>query len=99
MWPILPNGIYCFNYHRIGNEENSQFDPNVFSCTAERFEQHIKFYHAEFTVISIENLIDLIENNSPLDKKYALITFDDGYIDNYSVAFPILKKHNITAAF
>ena len=96
MWPMLPNGIYCFNYHRIGDEATSQFDPNVFSCTAEQFEQHIKFYKAEFTVISVDELIIKINNNSPIDKKYAVITFDDGYIDNYSIAFPILKKHKKT---
>jgi len=78
---------------------NSLFDPNVFSCTAEQFEQHIAFYNQNFTVISIEQFIEKIEANEPIDKKYALITFDDGYIDNYSVAFPLLKKHNTPAAF
>lgn len=99
MWPLLPNGIYCLNYHRIGNEDKSQFDPNVFSCTAEMFEQHIIFYNKEFVVISVEQLIEKIENNQAIDKKYALITFDDGYIDNYSVAYPLLKKHKTPAAF
>lgn len=99
MWPLLPNGIYCFNYHRIGDEEKSCFDPNVFSCTAENFEQHIKFYNKEFIVLSIEQLIEKIENNQILDKKYALITFDDGYIDNYEVAYPLLKKYQTPAAF
>lgn len=101
MWPLLPNGVYCFNYHRIGDEGKSQFDPNVFSCTAEQFEQHVKFYNTNFTVISIEQLIEKFDthNDSPIDKKYAVITFDDGYIDNYSIAFPILKKYNTAAAF
>jgi len=99
IWPILPNGVYVFNYHRIGDEESSVFDPNVFSCTADQFEQHIKFYNQAFTVISVEQLIDKIEANKPIDKKYALITFDDGYIDNYSIAFPLLKKHHTPAAF
>jgi peptidoglycan/xylan/chitin deacetylase (PgdA/CDA1 family) len=99
MWPLLPNGIYCFNYHRIGDAEESIFDPNVFSCTAEQFEKHVIFYNEEFTVISIEQLIKMMETGQVIDKKYALITFDDGYIDNYSVAFPILKKHHTPAAF
>jgi len=99
MWPLLPNGVYCFNYHRIGDEDKSLFDPNVFSCTAELFEQHVKFYNKTFTVISIEQLIAKIEANQTIDKKYAIITFDDGYVDNYEVAFPILKKHETPAAF
>jgi peptidoglycan/xylan/chitin deacetylase (PgdA/CDA1 family) len=99
MWRFLPNAVYCFNYHRIGDEEKSLFDPNVFSCTAEVFEQHLEFYNQEFTVISVEQLIDKIEANEVIDKKYAVITFDDGYIDNYTVAFPLLKKHQTPAAF
>ncbi|GLX78200.1 hypothetical protein tinsulaeT_15400 [Thalassotalea insulae] len=98
-WPFLPNGVYCFNYHRIGDEEKSAFDPNVFSCTEQRFEQHIKFFNDKFVPISVEQLIEKIENNTKLDKKYALITFDDGYIDNYEVAYPILKRYNTPAAF
>jgi len=99
MWPLLPNGVYCFNYHRIGDEDSSLFDPNVFSCTAELFEQHVEFYNQAFTVISIEQLITKIEANEKIEKKYAIITFDDGYIDNYDIAFPILKKHKTPAAF
>jgi peptidoglycan/xylan/chitin deacetylase (PgdA/CDA1 family) len=98
-WPFLPNGIYCFNYHRIGDEKHSKFDPNVFSCTATQFEQHIIFFKKNFTVISVEELIDKIDKNQIIDRKYALITFDDGYIDNYNTAYPILKKHQIPAAF
>lgn len=99
MWPFLANGIYCFNYHRIGDEDKSVFDPNVFSCTAEQFEKHVIFFNQAFTVISVEQLISMIHKQQPIDKKYALITFDDGYIDNYTTAFPILKKHNTAAAF
>jgi peptidoglycan/xylan/chitin deacetylase (PgdA/CDA1 family) len=99
MWPLLSNGVYCFNYHRIGDEDKCLFDPNVFSCTAEQFEEHIVFYNQEFTVISIEQLIAKIEANLAIDKKYAIVTFDDGYIDNYTVAYPILKKYQTPAAF
>jgi len=98
-WPILPNGLYCFNYHRIGDHNESDFDPNVFSCTEAQFEKHVTFYNQHFTVISVEQLIEMYNKNQPLDKKYALITFDDGYIDNYSLAFPILKRLNTPAAF
>ena len=96
-WSNRPNGLYCFNYHRIGKKENTEYDPNVFSCDAEQFEHHIIFLQQHFTVISEQKLIDIIEKDGAFDDRYALITFDDGYIDNYELAFPILRKHNCPA--
>ena len=45
-----------------------------------------------FTVISFEQ-IDQIAGI----KKPVIITFDDGYENNYTYAYPILKKYNFTA--
>jgi peptidoglycan/xylan/chitin deacetylase (PgdA/CDA1 family) len=98
-WFFRPQGLYCFNYHRIGHADQTLLDPNVFSCTTELLDQHLKFYRENFQVINIAQLIELVKNNKPLNKHYALITFDDGYIDNYEQAFPCLKKHQLPAAF
>lgn len=97
LWKVLPNGVYCFNYHRIGVSSETQFDPNVFSCTAETFEQHLIFFKQHFELISISQLHTL-HSQPDVKKKYAVITFDDGYHDNYDLAFPLLKKHNVPAA-
>lgn len=96
LWKVLPNGVYCFNYHRIGAPEDTTFDPNVFSCTAAMFEQHLYFFLKHFEIISTNDLAELYSNNS-VDKRYAVITFDDGYQDNYQFAYPLLKQLNIPA--
>lgn len=98
-WKNRPNGIYCFNYHRVGEMEKDQFDPNVFSCTEKKFEQHLTFFKREFKVISMKELVQLVESKQPITERYAIITFDDGYIDNYQIAFPALKKHGLSATF
>jgi len=95
---ILPNGLYCFNYHRIGDVNSSQYDPNVFSCDEEHFVEHLKYIQKSFTVVKLEEVSSILDNTLA-NKKYALITFDDGYIDNYLCAFPILKKNEISATF
>jgi len=95
---ILPNGLYCFNYHRIGDINSSQYDPNVFSCDENNFAEHINYIKKNFTIIKLEDVASIINNNLN-QQKYALITFDDGYIDNYSSAFPILQKAKIPATF
>ncbi|MGB0936498.1 MAG: polysaccharide deacetylase family protein [Colwellia sp.] len=99
VWPLRPNGLYIFNYHRIGDPNLNPFDPNVFSCTENTFEQHLKFYKQNFDVISTNDLIKINQKNQPLTKKYALLTFDDGYIDNYNLAYPLLKEYQLPATF
>ena len=99
IWPIKPNGLYVYNYHRIGDPNKTAFDPNVFSCSETMFEKHVQFYNANFDVVSIGELTKLIKQNVKIKEKLALITFDDGYIDNYQLAFPILKKLNTPASF
>lgn len=99
LWRFIPNGVYVFNYHRIGDKNTCEFDREVFSCTAEGFDQQCQFIKANFKVISSEELISIRKEGKCESNKYALITFDDGYIDNYSEAFPILKKYNIPATF
>lgn len=98
LWKLRPNGLYAFNYHRIGEASATKFDPNVFSCNEELFEQHIKFYNENFTVISLEDLTD-ISSLRLIKDKYALLTFDDGYIDNYQLAYPLLKASKTPATF
>ncbi len=98
-WKFSKNGLYCFNYHRIGDSKETSYDPNVFSCSRDMFEKHLVFYKNNFKVISLEMLIELIHKKEPLTERYALITFDDGYVDNYELAFPVLMKHNLVATF
>jgi len=98
-WNNRTNGIYCFNYHRIGNANNTCFDPNIFSASELEFTKQLKFYQQHFKVISVDELLDMVKENKAIKHRYAIITFDDGYIDNYEIAYPILQQHGLSAAF
>jgi peptidoglycan/xylan/chitin deacetylase (PgdA/CDA1 family) len=99
LWPTLNNGLYCFNFHRIGAWQETSFDPCVFSCDAENFEKYIFFIKNNFRIVSIDDIKNIIEKNMPINEKLALITFDDGYSDNYHVAYPILRSLGLPATF
>ncbi|WP_188407446.1 polysaccharide deacetylase family protein [Agarivorans gilvus] len=88
-----------FNYHRIGNPADTEYDPNVFSCSVDNFEQHLRFYKSNFCMLDENTLLELFRDKSYFDKPYALITFDDGYVDCFDYAFPLLLKHNLSAVF
>lgn len=98
-WLTRKNGLYCFNYHRIGDCTRTQFDPNIYSCSAQQFKKQLQFIKKYFQVIALDEALLLAENKLPLSRRYALITFDDGYIDNYEEAYPILKEEKISAVF
>ncbi|MDX2367613.1 MAG: polysaccharide deacetylase family protein [Colwellia sp.] len=99
IWPFLKNGLYCFNFHRIGSWQETSYDPCVFSCDAENFEQYLLFIKNNFRVISLHEVNNIAENNTPITEALALITFDDGYSDNYHTAFPLLKSLELPATF
>jgi peptidoglycan/xylan/chitin deacetylase (PgdA/CDA1 family) len=55
-------------------------------------------YNHGFISISLDKYLGLIKNNSRPEQKFIVITFDDGFLDNYTEAFPILLKYSFTAS-
>lgn len=94
----VPNwrGLLVLNYHRIGRPETSKFDYNLWSATEENFAEQVRFLSTNFDVIGLADLDDIFARKSG---KHVLITFDDGYIDNYELAFPILQAYGTPATF
>jgi peptidoglycan/xylan/chitin deacetylase (PgdA/CDA1 family) len=84
--------ILVLNYHQIADSHTSLAVPPA------DFETQMKFL-ADSGCITItpDELYAGLRGEVELPPKPVLITFDDGYIDNYTNAFPILKKYNLRA--
>jgi len=77
-------GIPIFLYHHVDKD---------FNVTPDLFEDHLKILKKnKMNTITVEQLL-----NNPIPYKSALITLDDGYRDNYTIVFPLLKKYNMRA--
>ncbi len=86
-------GVPVLNYHQINNE-----DHNALTLSGKEFEAQIKYLQREgYTAISPDQLADYLQYGKALPAKPVLITLDDGYEDNYRVAYPILQKYQFTA--
>lgn len=86
-------------YHRITDIHADDFyglASNV-SATIEDFDAQMAYIAKNFTVISLDQLRQYILDGTELPKRPLLITFDDGYRDNYDNALPILKKYGFPA--
>jgi len=93
--------LLVLNYHRIGNPDDELFDPGVFSATADQLDDQISYLKRRVSVVSLEETLAFV-NGSIKEKTRrcrVLITFDDGYLDNYEIAFPILQSHEVQGVF
>jgi peptidoglycan/xylan/chitin deacetylase (PgdA/CDA1 family) len=96
---LWARSLTVVNYHRIDNPDRRDFDsfkPNV-SATPQQFERQMGYLAKWFHVISLNDVIAWLDGRRDLPPYAALITFDDGYLDNYTAAFPILRKYHFPA--
>ncbi len=107
-------GKYNLNAITVANVSNDIKIPGVmyhsilkdttrsgkYVITPAQFEEDIKYIKQKgYTGVFISDLINYVEKGTPLPEKPILITFDDGYYNNYLYAYPILKKYNTKAIF
>jgi peptidoglycan/xylan/chitin deacetylase (PgdA/CDA1 family) len=100
-WKVLPGGLYVLNYHRIGDRSQCLFDRGNFSCESDRLERHLDAIADRFRVVGLDEVERMAADPRPTvpGRPRALITFDDGYADNYTAAFPLLRRYGLSAVF
>jgi peptidoglycan/xylan/chitin deacetylase (PgdA/CDA1 family) len=70
------------------------------SVTPEQFAAHIRYLkEAGYTTITLDDLLYALTQGRPLPPKPIILTFDDGYSDNYDNAFPVLRAAGDVATF
>jgi peptidoglycan/xylan/chitin deacetylase (PgdA/CDA1 family) len=95
----LRNKAVVLTYHRILPYElrDLSFSHSAIMVEPENFDRQLAFIKRNFTVVNSSTLAAAFETNQALPDAACLITFDDGWQDNYQYAFPILKKHALSA--
>ncbi len=92
--------IVILTYHRVVSDQMVQdehIQPGMY-VRGQSFEAHITYLRKRFIIISLDELLDLWQTNQlKSHRSYCVITFDDGWKDNYQFAFPVLMKYQIPA--
>jgi peptidoglycan/xylan/chitin deacetylase (PgdA/CDA1 family) len=94
-----PRRLTAINYHRVDDPHRADFDtfkPNV-SATPDAFAAQMDYVRRRFNVVSIGEVAAWLKGDGDLPPYPALITFDDGYRDNLTNAYPILKARDLPA--
>lgn len=91
--------LRILDYHRVGTEdsEDGSLDPSLRSVTPEGFEAQMNFLREKYRILSLEDLLAAVRNQTPIPPNSVMVTFDDGYRDFAEHAWPVLKRLEIPA--
>ncbi|MCL5030330.1 MAG: polysaccharide deacetylase family protein [Bacteroidetes bacterium] len=93
---LIDEPLVILIYHRVINLKN---DPQMLAVKPDNFYRQIEYLKKNFNLLTVEEFDNLINNKNKFPKKSLLITFDDGYADNFINALPILESVDAQALF
>lgn len=96
----LQGKVIILTYHRVvsGVELETYHIQDGMYVTVDCFTAQMRFLKAHFAVISFAELLSMwVENRWDPAQRYCVVTFDDGWLDNYTHALPVLKSYDIPA--
>lgn len=94
----LSDRAFVLMYHRIQPSAENQacyVQPGMF-VTPVTFEQQVAYVRDNFEVVFLDDLVEKAQRGEYIGRHCAL-TFDDGWLDNYTDAFPVLERYRVPA--
>ena len=80
-------------YHSI---DGHGLSPDIV-VSAENFDAHLSYLHNHYRLTSLEDIVQLLQSGQEVPWDAVAVTFDDGYLDNFEKAFPILQRYECPA--
>ncbi|RDV16710.1 polysaccharide deacetylase family protein [Pontibacter diazotrophicus] len=91
---IAPKALVLM-YHRVAEPESDVWEVAVSSAN---FEQQLQVLKQYYRVVPLKEMVERLKNGV-VERNTIAITFDDGYVDNYQTAKPLLEKYCLPATF
>lgn len=95
-----PQELRILAYHRVTtviDEPSFPYDPELISASPLSFQEQMAYVARYFEPVRCSEVVSALDGGTPLPARAILITFDDGHADNYTNAFPILRRIGIPA--
>ncbi len=95
--PIYSGLGHILTFHRVVPDRGVKRVGNTeIEVTPHYLENIIEYFSKRnYAFISLDQLFLILKGEEKINNKFVVFTFDDGYVDNLTHAYPILKKHNI----
>lgn len=90
--------LYISMYHYTRDLKHSRY-PEIKGLDVNLFREQIAFMKSNFNIVTMEQVLEAISTKEKLPEKALLLTFDDGYADNYTVAMPVLEEYGVQGSF
>jgi len=92
------NKLTIVKYHYVRELKRSRY-PEIKGLDIAQFKGQIAYIKKQYNVITAYDLMEAIESGADLPPRALLLTFDDGYIDNFTEVFPVLDKEKLSGCF
>jgi len=89
-------GVTIVAYHRIVDDAHAGVRPYI-CVTKGALRRQIRFFRKHYALISLEEAVERIKSNA-IDRHYLVVTFDDGYRDNYDLGLDIFSSERVKPA-
>lgn len=93
---VIDSPVVVLIYHRVLDADK---DPQQLCVSKENFHSHIQYLKKNFNVLSPDGFYEMLVKKNNFKSRSVLITFDDGYYDNFENALPVLKSLDAGALF
>ncbi len=82
-------------FHRVveGVTEGPRFHVDAMEVSAPYLELIVQYLKAHYDIISLDEVESYLREKH--ERRFVCLTFDDGYLDNYTLAYPVLKRHKV----
>ena len=102
MRQLLREDVRILAYHRVLESvepDGFTFDVDLISASEEAFREQMRLVKRRYQPIRFDELADCLDRGRRPPRRALLVSFDDGYDDNYHIAFPILRDLGMSAMF
>lgn len=99
---FISSEVSILAYHRVldvGQEERYSFDLDLVSASPTAFAWQMAYIKRHYAPITFATLLECLDGKAKLPRRAVIVTFDDGFDDNYRFAFPILRDLGVPATF